>query len=259
MKLKKKIQEIDRKIEEYLSEMDNADKEERDIPAVDKEWLRKKIEDIKRRKAEYETHLSQLKESGETQVSITDSDGRAMMNNQKIEVCYNVQIAVDEKHKLILDYEVTNEVKDDQHLSEMAKQAKDILGVETLEVVADKGYYNSMEIKECIENGIRPCVSEPESTIPEDVHIYEKEEFCYDAERDVYVCPMDSELSYRSSAVMHGREMKPYRSSDYRRCAMLSCCTRSKRGRTIYHWEDEWMLEETRARVLSEKRQGKKT
>ena len=233
-KLKKKLHEIEQKIEEYLTEMDEADKKEQDIGRDDKEALRKKIEQISKRKEEYEKHLETLKDSEETQVSLTDPDSRAMMNNQKIEICYNVQLAVDDKHKLILDYEVSNNVKDDGHLSEMSKRAKEVLGVEELEVVADKGYYNSVEIKECVDNWIMPYVLEPESTIPDDVDIYHKEEFQYDGERDMYRCPMGSELTYRNSAVHHERVMRLYRSNNCKACSHLKRCTRSKRWRTIY-------------------------
>jgi hypothetical protein len=257
-KLKKKIKEIENKIDEYLNELDEADRDERDIHSPDKEELRKKIEEIKRRKDEYNKLLEKLKESEETQISLTDADSRAMINNQRVEVCYNVQLAVDDKHKLIVDYEVSNAIKDDQQLSEMAKRAKEVLGVETLDVVADKGYYNSVEIKECVEHGITPYVPEPDSTIPDDVDIYHKEEFRYDAEPDVYRCPMGSELTYRNSAVHHGRKMRLYRSNNCRTCPMLTRCTRSKRGRTFYRWEHEWIPEEMRERVRKEKDKVKK-
>ncbi len=126
-KLKRKIKDIENKIEEYLQELDENDRKEKEISNIDAKKLRKKIEEFKKRKQEYKKFLDQIKESGETQVSLTDRDART----------------VDEKHKLILDYEVTNDVKDGEHLSEMAKRAKEILEVEEFEVLADKGYYNS--------------------------------------------------------------------------------------------------------------------
>lgn len=257
-KLKKKIREIENKIDEYLIELDEADRDEKDVHNPDKEELKKKIEEIKRRKEVYGEQLEKLKESGETQVSLTDPDSRAMMNNQRIEVCYNVQLTVDDKYKLIVDHEVSNEVKDDKQLSKMAKRAKEILGVEKLEVLADKGYYNSVEIKECVDSGITPYIPELESTIPEDVNIYHKEEFKYDAKQDVYVCPRGNKLTYRNSATHHGRLMRLYKSEECKSCPMLSRCTRGKRGRIIYRWEHEEVLEQMRERVRREKDKVKK-
>lgn len=140
----------------------------------------------------------------------------------------------------------------------MAKRAKEILEVEKLEVLADNGYYNSVEIKECVDNGIVPYIPEPKSTIPKEVNIYHKEEFQYDTERDVYRCSMGSELRNRNSAVHHGREMRLYKSDDCRMCPMITRCTRSKPGRIIYRWEDEEILEQMRERVKREKDKVKK-
>ena len=84
--------------------------------------------------------LKRLVDSGESQISLTDPDSRAMVNNQRVEVCYNVQVTVDSKNKLILDHEVTNEGTDYDYLSKMALRAKETLGVDKLEVLADKGY-----------------------------------------------------------------------------------------------------------------------
>jgi len=136
-KLKKRLREIDEKIEKYLAELEENDAKETIEKRPSKEEMRKKIEDFKKRKSEYLQLLGKLKKSKETQVSLTDPDSRAMVNNQRIEVCYNVQATVDKKNKLIIDHEVTNEVKDSNQLSKMSNRAKEILEVEKLEVLAD--------------------------------------------------------------------------------------------------------------------------
>jgi len=108
-----------------------------------------------------------------------------------------VQTAVDSRHKLIIDHEVINKATDSNQLSRMSKRAKKILGVDELEVLAGKGYYNSMEIKECVDNGITPYIP-PASTVPKDMNPgYYKGKFRYDAEKDVYVCPIGSNLTFR--------------------------------------------------------------
>ncbi len=113
-KLMKKIKEIEAKIDAYFSELEVNDKAEALISAMSEKELKAKIKLLKERKEEYQALLKRLKESGETRVFLTDSDSLAMVSNQRIEVCYNVQTTVDEKHKLIINYEVTNEVKDNK-------------------------------------------------------------------------------------------------------------------------------------------------
>ncbi|CAD7783291.1 MAG: Transposase DDE domain protein [Candidatus Methanoperedenaceae archaeon GB50] len=149
-----------------------------------------------------------------------DADARAMVNNQKIEVCYNVQMAVDEKHKMILDYEVTNEVKDTDQLSKIATRAKEILEVEKLEVLADKGYFNANEIKKCVDNKITPYIPKPKSTVSKEVNVpkpeFYKEKFNYNANKDVYICPAGHELTYKKSAKHQGKIMRIYKTRSVR-------------------------------------------
>ena len=261
-KLKKRIKEIEDKIEGYLQELEENDKKEGDVSHGDAEGLKKKMEMLKERKEEYKRLLKELKESGETQVSLTDPDSRAMMNNQRVEVCYNVQFTVDDKYKLIVDYDVTNEVKDQNQLSKMGKRAKKILDVEKIETLADKGYYNTVEIKECIDNGIIPYIPEPESTVSKKIDIprpqFYKKEFRYNKEKDVYICPEGVELEYKNTAMHHNRKMRLYKSKECRNCKLRKLCTRNKNGRIIYRWGHEDILEEMRERVKREKEKMKK-
>lgn len=252
-KLNKKIKEIEEKIDTYLSELEENDRDEEDVSQVSAEELREKIKLLKERKTKYQGLLKRLKESEESQISLTDPSSRAMVANQRIEVCYNVQFTVDEKHKLILDHEVTNEVKDQNQLSKMAKRAKEILGVEEIEVLADKGYYNAVEIKECVDNGIKPYIPEPGSTVSKKVNIprpeFYKDKFRYDKEKDVYICPEGIELKYRNTAVHHGKRMKLYKSRECMECKSKRLCTKNKNGRIIYRWEHEEILEDMRRQI----------
>jgi len=103
-KLKKRLKEIEEKIDGYFKELEDNDNREAHVKSLDAQELAEKIDLLKKRKEEYHELLRKLKESGESQISLTDPDSRAMVNNQRIEVCYNVQITVDDKHKLILDH-----------------------------------------------------------------------------------------------------------------------------------------------------------
>lgn len=145
---------------------------------------------------------------------MTDPDSRLMFNNQKFDVCYNVQTSIDDKNKLIVDYEVTNDVTDMDQLNEMASRAKEVLEVESLDVLADKGYYNPDEIKKCVENNMIPYVPEPkpkqseEESVP--IHRFYDCDFKYDAVRDVYICPQGNELTFSVMSKRRGKMMKKY-------------------------------------------------
>jgi hypothetical protein len=110
---------MEKEIERYLQELAENDAKEAPVSGVSAKDLKAKIEWLHQQGEQYRELLQRLIASGESQISLTDPDSRAMLNNQRVEVCYNVQASVDSKHKLILDYEVSNEGTDYAHLSEM--------------------------------------------------------------------------------------------------------------------------------------------
>jgi transposase len=172
-KLLRKLKDIEEKIEAYLKELEENDKIESSIKLPNAKELNEKIQQLEKRKSEYEELQKTLEATGETQVSLTDPDSRMMMGNQKFDVSYNVQATIDAKNNLVLDFEVTNEGNDKNQLDKMASRAKEILEVESLEVLADKGYYNPEEIRKCSQNNTIPLIPEPkpkqfkEGNVPE--------------------------------------------------------------------------------------------
>jgi hypothetical protein len=172
-----------------------------------------------------------------------------------------VQTTVDSKHKLIIDHEVTNKATDHDQLSQMSKRAKEILGVDEIEVLADKGYYDAMEIKECVDNGITPYIPEPANAAPKDGNTpepdYYRSKFRYDAEEDVYVCPGGSKLTFKGTANHHDKVMRVYKCKDCQGCQVKDRCTRNSKGRTLYQWEHEDILEGMRRRVQADKEKVK--
>ncbi len=253
---KGKLQELRRqaeaKIERYLQELDENDGEETDSKKLTREELQEKIEWLKKRKGTYDELERQMEESGESQISLTDPDARSMTlgSNRGTDVGYNVQISVDAKHKLIVDHEVTNECNDMNQLNAMAVRAKAVLEVDSLEVVADAGYYNSQEIKDCQDQGIVPYVPQTNSSKNKKAGRYTKEDFRYDAENDCYWCPAGEALRYSSSGPdKHGRKIRRYDARRCTECALKRKCTRDKRGRRITRWEHEMCLEELAQRL----------
>src|SRR5450631_4805364 len=131
--------------------------------------------------------LAQLDQTGEDQISLTDPDSRAMAAHTHVAVGYNVQVAVDTKHKLIVEQQVTNQVVDMGMLTQTAEPAKEVLGVETIAVVADKGYFKIEDIEACEKAGMVPYVPRPQRGPAVREGFFRKDEFRYDAERDAYI------------------------------------------------------------------------
>lgn len=155
--LEKKLKRIDDHIKEYLSKMDETDKAEPDAPTP--EQIKAALQELTQRKEKYQEYLKELLESGETQLLLTDPEARRMHSKDGFHCCYNVQTAVDKGSHLIAEYEVTNHNTDQGLLEEVAQRAKEALEVETIEVVADKGYESREDILNCVMNGIVPNVA----------------------------------------------------------------------------------------------------
>ena len=249
-KLKRMIREIDGKIDQYLKDLDGRDKQEAGQRSLTAEQLKEKIERYQQRRAQYERLKSDLEQSGESQISLTDPESRSMRVGHGVEVSYNVQIVVDQKNKLLVEHEVINDVIDLGQLSAMAKKAKETLGVETLEVVADRGYYNGKEVKACEQSGITAYVpkSNPSSNLKRG--LFTKEDFIYEPDKDCYRCPAGKELSYRYQTLEQGRPTRIYQISGCKSCGLRSKCSINKKGiRAIKRWEDEAILEAMARRI----------
>jgi hypothetical protein len=128
--------------------------------------------------------LAHLDKTGEDQISLTDPDSRAMAAHTRVAVGYNVQVAIDVKHKLIVEQQVTNQIVDMGMLTPTAEPAKEVLGVETIDVVADKGYFKIEDIEACEKAGIVPYVPRPQRGPSVKAGLFRKDEFTYDAGSD---------------------------------------------------------------------------
>jgi transposase len=249
-KLQRLLKDIDARVDAYLKQLDRHDAAEATVATPTGDELKAKLRRWQERKQTYEGYAAHLKESGEAQVSLTDPDSRKMPTaGEGSQVGYNVQIAVDEKHKLIVAHEVTNAVVDQEQLAPMADRAKAALGVDTLAVVADMGYYNGADVKRCEMHGMTVYVSKPNTSANTKLGLFGKERFRYDAAGDVYVCPAGETLTYRFATVEQGRSIRYYSTSVCRMCALKPQCTRNKESRRITRWEDEAILERMGQRV----------
>jgi transposase len=250
-KLRELIGGIDAKIEKYLKELDDTDQDEppESGEKLSKAALQEKIAQLQERKDDYEELSGQLDEEDDQQISTTDPDAKLMHTRQGAEVCYNVQSAVDSKNKLIVAHDVVNEVNDYQQLSGMAKEAKEILGVEKIEAVADKGYYSNVEVQQCVEHGITPYMEKADTSANTKLGLYGKSKFTFDPVKDIYHCPGKQELDYRFSTWEKERELRYYRARDCKTCALKKQCTRNKSNRTLTREENEGLMEAMAQRV----------
>lgn len=243
-KLERLNAEIDRRIDDYLKALDEADEQEANFKDVSAKELKQKIEELKRIKQTYRELEKKLEGSGQKQISLTDPDARLMKTRQGIHPCYNVQIATDSKHKLIVASEVTNAVEDKGQLANIAIQAKQAMGVEIMEVVADMGYYNGSQVRHCEQEKITAYVQKPPVS---NNGLFGKEKFIYAAATDKYLCPAGQELSYRTHE--KGRGLRYYTTDACFDCEIKKQCTRSDKRRVIKRREDETVLERMALRV----------
>jgi hypothetical protein len=174
-----------------------------------------------------------------------------MKTKHGTDVCYNVQVAVDHQHKLIVEHEVTNDVTDQDQLAAMATRAKDTLDTDRVDALADMGYYNGDEVKKCLDEGIVPYIPKPNTSANSKLGLCGKEDFTYDPQHDCYSCPAGQVLTFRFETVELGRPIRYYSTSACQGCPIKSQCTRNKGNRRITRWVHESLLDDMQQRVLT--------
>jgi hypothetical protein len=184
------------------------------------------------------------------QISLTDPDSRSMATSGRGSgvVGYNVQVAVDIKHHLIVTHDVTNVGNDRSQLARMSKETKAALGTESLDVVSDRGYFDSQEILACEEAGITVTLPKPMTSGAKAEGRFGKQDFVYVVEDDVYRCPAGERLTYRYTNEEDGKTLRRYWTTACLSCALKSKCT-TGRERRISRWEHEDVLETVQRRL----------
>jgi len=252
-KLDRALKESDERLERYLKRLDEADKVDdggSGGAAVDK--LQEKIEAIKGRRERLECCRDELEKSGEDQLSLTDPDARAMHTSSRVGVGYNIQIAVDAKHKLIAEQQVHNKVSDLGLLAQTADAARENLDIEQIAVVADRGYFKIEDIEACEAAGVVPYVPKPRRGPAVRDGFFTKEQFDYDAEADVYTCPSNHRLTRcGKKKVRDGTYVVVYTArSACKICPLKTRCTNSN-SRKVTRYENEAVLERMANRLAA--------
>jgi transposase len=250
-KLKALIAHTDARLAEYFQRLDQADASEAAVGTLSQAELQQKIAALQEKRDWHAELLAELDDE-QKQVSITDPDTRRMPTAQGNIVGYNAQLAVDAKHKLIAAEAVANEVNDYQQLANVALEAKANLEFQQAEVVADKGYYNAAEVSRCVDQGITPFIPKADTSANTKQGLYGKSQFRYDAQKDVYVCPGNQELTYRFRTYELGRGLKYYRAKGCKDCALKPRCTRNQNNRTITREDHEHLMEAMAERMQAQ-------
>jgi transposase len=266
---------VEREIETYNKELDTNDAAEAERAPKSEDGgdrrgeggnssggdLAEKVAALMARRAEVQADLDRLDESGQTQVSRTDPDARLLAKSGQRVAGYNVQIAVDDKHKLIVASEVVNDGNDAGQLHAMAKAAKEAVGAEKIEALADAGYYNGLELKACEDDNIVAYVPEPDRTARLEAQgRFSHEDFTYDAAANAYRCPAgallrQTERRQRSGDRLLIRYMS--RKSECDACPLRGrCITEATPQRSVFRWEHEDVLERHRARMQTAQADG---
>jgi hypothetical protein len=230
---------LEKSVARYLAQLDSADLQEPSQElAMKTAHLREKLIKLESEMQRLATMEKLMLASPDQQISLTDPDSRSMATSGRGSgvVGYNVQVAVDTKHHLIVTHEVTNDGSDRAQLANIACQAKEVLGVGELEAVADRGYYSGEKILACHEAGITVTLPKPVTSGIEARGRFGKQDFVYLGDKDTYRCPAGEKLKYHYTNEENGQSLRRYWTNACRDCGLKRRCTTGVQRR-IARWE----------------------
>lgn len=242
------INHIETKLEEYNAILANGDGDE----SKNAEAL-KKIKQYLDNKENYLQIQDQLKQSGDTQVSLSDTESRLLITrNNNSEVAYNVQSTTDAKYCIPIDFVVTNQ-NDHKAMGSMVRRAKTILGHTEFKALYDKGYYTGSEFKYAAQQDVEVIVAVPEIASQTPDPAFDVQHFKYDPSSDTYTCPANNKLTTNGKWFDKQRnksvtKFKQYTTKDCLSCPLKNLCTKKKKGRVIERTEYADLLEANQKR-----------
>jgi transposase len=250
-KMERRLAQIEESIVRYLHQLDSADRQEPSEARTTKTArLNEKIAKLKEEVKRLHGLKARMLAAPDQQISLTDPDSRSMATSGRGSgvVGYNIQVAVDTKHHLIITHEVTNIGSDRAQLAHMAKETKATLEAPRLDVIADRGYFSGEEILECDKAGITVTLPKPMTSNAKAEGRFGKQDFRYVADEDVYICPAGEKLTYHYTNEDNGLVLRRYWTNACQSCAIKHRCTTGKERR-ITRWEHEHVLEAVQRRL----------
>jgi len=250
-KMKRRMAQIEESVARYLHQLESADRQERSkARAMKIDRLSEKIAKLQEEMQRLEALDKQRLAQPDNQISLTDTDARSMATSGRGSgvVGYNVQAAVDTTHHLIVAHEVTTSGSDRSQLAPMSKMTKAVLGVGKLDVVADRGYFTSEQVLECVEADVTVTLPKPQTSNNKLRGRFVKSDFRYVASKDVYICPAGETLKFYYTNEEKGLTLRRYWTNACASCAIKSKCTTGAQRR-ITRWEHEHVLEDVQRRL----------
>ena len=250
-KVKRRIEQVAEHIAGYLQDLDTADRHEGEAAEARSGRLVEKIDRLRAQMAMLKTMEAAVEASPDGQVSLTDPDARSMATSGRGSgmVGYNVQSAVEGEHHLIVAHEVVMTGSDREQLASMAEKAKDAMGVEALDVLADRGYFSGEEILACETMGVTPFVPKPLTSGAKAAGRFGKQDFVYLPEQDVYRCPAGALLPRHMTTVEKGMTLHRYWDrASCTGCSLKPQCTPSIERR-VSRWENEAVIDALQTRM----------
>jgi transposase len=246
-----RMEQVDASIARYLRALDRADREESDVAEAKSVRLKEKIAGLRRQMRALKVMEQRVQDAPDQQVSLTDPDARSMATSGKgtATVGYNVQIAVDAEHDLIVAHEVTNQGYDRHQLAPMAFKARQATGCEQITALADRGYFNGDQVLACENTGVLPCVPKTLTSGNAKRGLFTGQDFIYDAEKDHYTCPAGEHLTRGFVRSDRRGDIDQYRHlTACFTCPLKPKCTPDKLKR-IKRWQHEGVLDAMQARL----------
>lgn len=249
-KIKVRLEHLEQAAQEYLNELDRADRQPALVPASRVENLKERLATVKAQVRQLGQIGRQVDKAPDEQVSLTDPDARSMNSAGKGTgiVGYNVQTAVDTKSHMIVAHEVTNVGHDRTALTGMSELASQAMLQPRLTVLADRGYFSGEEIRRCEQAGFTPMVPKPLTSNSKAEGRFDKRDFVYNARRDEFRCPAGKRAIWRMTTVEKGLTLHRYWASDCPSCPIKNRCTPDS-FRRITRWEHEAVLDTMQQRL----------
>jgi transposase len=250
-KVERRRAQLEESVARYLSQLDTADRQEpSEALATKTTRLKEKLAKLGEEMQRLDGLEARMLAAPDQQISLTDPDSRSMATSGRGSgvVGYNVQVAVDTEHHLIVTHEVTNVGSDRSQLARVAREAKATMHADRLEAIADRGYFNGEEIVACDQAGITVTLPKPMTSGAKSEGRFGKQDFAYLHEDDVYRCPAGERLRYYYTNVENGLRLRRYWTNACRTCTLKSRCTPAVQRR-ITRWEHEDVLEAVQRRL----------
>src|SRR6201981_2849817 len=246
-----RMEQVNASIARYLRALDQADREESDIAEAKSGRLKEKIAGLRQQMLALKAMEQMVQDAPDQQVSLTDPDARSMATSGKgtATVGYNVQIAVEAEHHLIVAHDLINQVYDRHQLAPMAFKALQATGFEQITALADRGYFNGDQVLSCEGTGAAPVVPKVLTSSGAKRGLFTRQDFIYNAEHDHYTCPAGAKLTKIQRRVDHTEDFDRYRHLS----ACFSCPLRPRatppQRRIIKRWVNEHVLDRMQDRL----------